>query len=121
MIEATFTKMTDVAAYRFPWLPVRIVMSNRYNSIKRMQKYAGPVFQSHGTSDEIVPIKMARKLFDASPSRMKQFYEIDFARHNDSPPPAYYAALSGFLDRVDEQVGIQLPVRRHRRQRQLVS
>ncbi|HEX4413030.1 MAG TPA: alpha/beta hydrolase [Lacipirellulaceae bacterium] len=121
VIEATFTKMTDVAAHRFPWLPVRLVMRNRYNSIKRIQKYDGPVFQSHGTTDEIVPMKMAKRLFEASPSRMKQFYEVNFARHNDSPPPAYYAALSAFLDRVDEQSGVKLPVRRHRRQRQLVS
>jgi hypothetical protein len=68
-----------------------------------------------------VPLKIARKLFENSPSRVKQFYEVNFARHNDSPPPAYYAALSAFLDRVDEQVGTKLPVRRHRRQRQLVS
>ena len=52
---------------------------------------------------------MARKLFDSSPSRMKQFYEINFARHNDTPPPAYYAALAAFLDRVDEQSGSKLP------------
>ena len=44
--------------------------------------------------DEVVPIELARKLFESSPSRMKQFYEIHFARHNDTPPPAYYAALS---------------------------
>jgi uncharacterized protein len=121
VIEAAFSKMTDVAAYRYPWLPVRLVMRNRYNSMKRIQKYAGPIFQSHGTGDEIVPLRMARKLFDASPSRMKQFYEINFARHNDSPPPAYYTALAAFLDRVDEQVGTKLPARLRRRQRQLVS
>jgi hypothetical protein len=121
VIEATFTRMTDVAAYRYPWLPVRLVMRNRYNSIRRIQKYAGPIFQSHGTADEIVPLRMARKLFETAPSRMKQFYEINFARHNDSPPPAYYAALSTFLDRVDEQVGTKLPARLRRRQRQLVS
>jgi fermentation-respiration switch protein FrsA (DUF1100 family) len=121
VIEATFTKMTDVAAHQYPWLPVRLFMRNRYNSLRRIQKYAGPIFQSHGTGDEVVPLKIARKLFENSPSRVKQFYEVNFARHNDSPPPAYYAALSAFLDRVDEQVGTKLPVRRHRRQRQLVS
>jgi hypothetical protein len=121
VIEATFTKMTDVAAYQYPYLPVRLVMRNRYNSLRRIRNYTGPLFQSHGTADEIVPMRLARKLFDSAPSRMKQFYEVNFARHNDSPPPAYHLALSAFLDQVDEHVGVKLPVRRHRRQRQLVS
>jgi len=118
VLEATFPRMTDAAAHQYPWLPVRLVMRNRYNSVRRIQKYTGPTFQSHGTADEIVPIEMARKLFESSPSRMKQFYDINFARHNDTPPPAYYAALSAFLDRVDEQIGSKT---RRRRQRQLVS
>ena len=121
VVEATFPRMTDAAAFQYPWLPVRIFMRNRYNSIRRLQKYDGPFFQSHGTADEVVPLWMARKLFDSSQSRMKQFYEVNFARHNDTPPPAYYAALAAFLDRVDELSGSKLPSRLRRRQRQLVS
>jgi hypothetical protein len=52
---------------------------------------------------------------------MKQFHEIPFGGHNDSPPSSYYAALSAFLDRVDEQSETLLPSRLQRRQRQLVS
>src|SRR5947209_3902895 len=55
VLEATFSRMTDAAANLYPWLPVRLVMSNRYNSVKRMQKYEGPLFQSHGADDEMVP------------------------------------------------------------------
>jgi fermentation-respiration switch protein FrsA (DUF1100 family) len=121
VLEATFSRMTDAAANMFPWLPVRLVMSNRYNSIKRLQKFSGPVFQSHGASDEVVPITLARKLFDSSPSKDKQFYEIAYARHNDTPPSAYYAALSTFLDRVDREHEEALPASIRRRKRQLVS
>ena len=121
VLEATFSRMTDAAASLYPWLPVRLVMRNRYNSVRRIQKYRGPTFQCHGADDEVVPIALARKLFDSSPSRTKQFYEIAYSRHNDTPPPAYYAALSDFLDRVDDQSGSKLPSRLRRRKRQLVS
>jgi fermentation-respiration switch protein FrsA (DUF1100 family) len=121
VLEATFSRMTDAAAHQFPWLPVRLVMRNRYNSMRRIKKYTGPTFQSHGTDDEVVPLAMARSLFDTSPSRLKEFYEINFARHNDTPPPAYYTALSAFLDRVDEQSAAKTPARLRRRKRQLVS
>ncbi len=121
VVEATFSRMTDAAAFQYPWLPVRLVMRNRYNSIRRIQKYPGPMFQSHGTADEVVPLWMARKLFEASPSRIKQFYEVNFARHNDTPPPAYYTALAAFLEQADERSADKMPARLHRRQRQLVS
>ena len=42
VLENTFSRMTDAAAVLYPWLPVRLVMRNRYNSIRRIQKYHGP-------------------------------------------------------------------------------
>jgi hypothetical protein len=120
VLEATFSRMTDAAASLYPWLPVRLVMSNRYNSMRRIQKYAGPLFQCHGSADEVVPIALARRLFDTSPSPMKQFFEVHYGRHNDSHPPAYYAALADFLDRVDGQ-SRPLPALLRPRTRQLVS
>jgi fermentation-respiration switch protein FrsA (DUF1100 family) len=118
ILEATFSRMTDAAAALYPYLPVRIFMSNRYNSMKRIQKFEGPLFQSHGAGDEVVSIDLARKLFEASPSRLKHFHEIPYARHNDTPPPAYYQALAAFLDRVDDSN--KLPARLRARERQLV-
>lgn len=120
VLEATFSRMTDAAAAMYPWLPVRLVMSNRYNSMKRIKKYTGPLFQCHGSNDEVVPIRLARRLFDSAPSEMKQFHEVHCGRHNDSQPPAYYAALASFLDRVDEQ-SRPLPLPLRERKRQLVS
>jgi fermentation-respiration switch protein FrsA (DUF1100 family) len=120
VLEATFSRMTDAAASMYPWLPVRLVMSNRYNSVKRIKNYTGPLFQCHGSHDEVVPIKLARRLLDSAPSQMKHFHEVHFGRHNDSQPPAYYSALAQFLDRVDEQSRpLTLPLRE--RKRQLVS
>ncbi|HEX2473547.1 MAG TPA: alpha/beta hydrolase, partial [Lacipirellulaceae bacterium] len=119
VLENTFSKMTDAAAYLYPWLPVRIVMSNRYNSVRRIKSYHGPVHQCHGTADDIVPIELGRRLFDAAPGRMKHFYEVPYGGHNDSPPPAYYAALSNFLEQVDEHR--RVPARLRQRGRQLVS
>lgn len=120
VVENTFSRMTDVAASMYPWLPVRLVMSNRYNSVRRLQRYEGPLFQCHGTADEVVPISLAQKLFDASPSTLKQFYQVHYGRHNDNPPPDYYAKLSNFLNQVDG-VSSSLAAHLSPRERQLVS
>lgn len=116
VLENTFSKMTDAAAHQYPWLPVRLVMRNRYNSLKRIRNYHGPLFQCHGTGDEVVPIELGRTLFDAAPTENKQFHEVPFARHNDGLPPNYYAALTEFLDNVDEAAQKHVPHRRTKRQ-----
>jgi fermentation-respiration switch protein FrsA (DUF1100 family) len=121
VLENTFSRMTDAAAVLYPWLPVRLVMANRYNSVRRIKGYRGPLFQCHGTADDTVPIELGRKLFAAAPTRFKKFHEIRNARHNDTLPPAYYAALAQFLDQVDHQRARELPVRHRSRERQLVS
>jgi uncharacterized protein len=120
VVENTFSRMTDAAAALYPWLPVRLVMSNRYKSIDRIKNYHGPLFQAHGTGDEIVSIELGRRLFEGSTRRRKHFYEVPNLRHHDTMPPMYYSTLAAFLDRVDE-LAEPLPARLRTRDRQLVS
>lgn len=100
VLENTFPTMPDVAAVHYPWLPVRWVMDNRYDCMSRIQKYRGPLFQIHGKRDQIVPLELGRRLFDAAPSPQKRWVELADRGHNDPWPASYYAELAEFLDRV---------------------
>ena len=97
ILMSTFGRMTDVAATHYRWLPVRLLMCNRYDSIARIQQYKGPLLQSHGTADQIVPLEMGRQLFDAAPTSNKVFYELPGYGHNDNPPASFYHNLAEFL------------------------
>ncbi|MBL9161185.1 MAG: alpha/beta hydrolase [Planctomycetaceae bacterium] len=98
VLERTFADMVETAAYHFPWLPVRWVMKNRYPSIERIVTYRGPLFQSHGTADEVVPFAMGKKLFDAATTANKTFFVVEEGSHNAPQPPEYYKALGEFFD-----------------------
>jgi fermentation-respiration switch protein FrsA (DUF1100 family) len=99
VLENTFSSMSDVAAGLYPWLPVRWIMKNRYDSLSRIQNYSGPVIQSHGIADTLVPIDAARALFAAAPTTHKRWLEFDGLDHNSDYPPEYQAELRRFLDR----------------------
>jgi fermentation-respiration switch protein FrsA (DUF1100 family) len=120
VLENTFTSLHDTARTLCPWFPLHWFMRNRFDSVRRIHKYSGPLFQSHGTADRLVPIDLGRRLYEAAPSRAKQFYEFSGAGHNDPQPPSYYVSLEQFLSRVDREHG---PTRRPsgRGKRQLVS
>jgi fermentation-respiration switch protein FrsA (DUF1100 family) len=98
VVETSFSTMPDVAASLYPWLPVRWVMDNRYDSLSRIKQYTGPYFQSHGTADTLVPINLARLLFDVAPSTHKKWLEFPDLGHNDRWPDSYYLDLAEFLE-----------------------
>ena len=74
--------MPDVAAYHYPLAPVRLLMETRFDSAAKIRDYHGPLFQSHGDRDLIVPLKFAKRLFDAA-NEPKHFLLIEGANHND--------------------------------------
>lgn len=101
VLENTFSRLTDVAAYRYPWAPVRSWMSERYDSIQRIRRYHGPLLQMHGTRDRVVPAKFARELFNACPSEQKRFFVCRGGKHYEPTPLEFYSALADFLAEID--------------------
>ncbi len=97
VLQSTFTRLTDAAAKHYPWLPVKWLMRNRYDSLARIARYDGPVLISHGTDDHVVPFEQSRSLLAAAPTEKKQFFEVRGAGHNDPQPPSYYRVLARFL------------------------
>ena len=97
VLQSTFSSLPDVAALAYPWLPVKLVMRNRFDSMANIQKCDCPVFQSHGSGDRLIPIKLAERLHDSIRSP-KSFFLIEGGSHNGSEPPAYFTQLREFLD-----------------------
>ena len=98
ILENSFPSIVAVAAQHYAWLPVKLLMRNRYDNLARIQHYKGPLWQSHGCDDQLIPLASARTLFDASPSPNKKWLEYPGCGHNDPRPNRYYAELASFLD-----------------------
>ncbi|HBO45669.1 MAG TPA: alpha/beta hydrolase [Planctomycetaceae bacterium] len=97
VLEGTFTSIPDMAAHIYPWLPVRPLIRNRFDSLTKIRRYRGPLLQSHGDTDTIVPIASGRKLFDAA-NEPKEFVTLRGVDHNDWLPESYYDRLREFFD-----------------------
>jgi fermentation-respiration switch protein FrsA (DUF1100 family) len=97
VVESSFTSIPDVAAYHYPWLPVRWAMRTRLDSLGKITAYRGPLLQSHGTADTIIPYRLGCRLFEAA-NQPKQFITLPDLDHNDPQPLEYYDRLTKFLD-----------------------
>lgn len=100
VLQRTFNAISEPAANQFPWLPIRYVMRNQFRSIDWIKGFHGPLFQSHGTADTLIPIRMGRGLFDAAPTMKKVFLAIDGMSHLDPLPVDYWGKLGGFVHSV---------------------
>jgi fermentation-respiration switch protein FrsA (DUF1100 family) len=99
VLESTFSSLPDVAAYHYAWLPVRWAMRTRFDSVAKIGDYHGPLLQAHGDADGIVPLRFARRLFEAA-AEPKQFLLLRGHDHNDPMPPQFDAALAALMDRL---------------------
>ena len=111
ILRSTFSSLADAGAYHYPWLPVRLVLVDRFGSIDRISAVTCPILQVHGGRDTIMPIELGRRLFEAAPEKSaggtaKRFVELPTANHNDVllvAEPEFRRAVSEFLKALDQQ------------------
>lgn len=82
VLRSPFTSLADVGRLHYPYLPVRLLLKDRYDSIGRIQDVSCPVLVVAGGADGIVPARQSRHLFDAA-RQPKRYVEIRGADHND--------------------------------------
>ncbi|WP_458752822.1 alpha/beta hydrolase [Pseudomonas brenneri] len=100
VIESTFTSLADVAtAMANTSLPVRWVLSQKFDSIDKIADIHMPLLVVHGLDDRYVPPRFSQQLFDAA-QEPKHLLLVPGASHNNSLSLGgrnYRQALEGLL------------------------
>ncbi|MCD9030316.1 alpha/beta hydrolase [Luteimonas sp. Y-2-2-4F] len=92
-----FDSLGAVAAGHYPWLPVRLLLRDRYDSAAQLRGYRGPLLVLRAGRDEVVPPARTDALL-AGLGRDAEVVAIDRADHNDVHTASEYGqALARFL------------------------
>jgi len=83
ILEATFSNAKDVARIAYPFLPAQFILRSEFNSEEKIRSIRIPTLIIHGGEDNIIPVALGRKLYDAA-NEPKSFYLIPGADHNDT-------------------------------------
>jgi hypothetical protein len=97
VLVSAFTSVPDMAQQRYPWLPARWLVHNRFDNLGKIASCRGPVFITHSKADGLIPFAQAERLFAAA-GGPKQFVAMADYPHIDSPAAAVFPALRRFLD-----------------------
>jgi fermentation-respiration switch protein FrsA (DUF1100 family) len=98
VLAKTFTSIPDVGQGLYPLLPVRFLMHNRFDTLAKIGQCHQPVFLAHGTTDTLIPLAHAERLFAAA-NEPKAFLAMPNVGHNDPFSPDFWSRLREFLAR----------------------
>lgn len=97
ILEGVLSSVRDMAHKLYPFLPA-VIFKDQFNSIKKISSAAAAKLFIHSRNDEIIPLRFARKVYDAA-SQPKVFVEI-YGGHNTAfldSRTHYIAAIDSFL------------------------
>lgn len=66
ILESPYTSVPDVAADRYPLVPVHWLIRDVYDSLGKIADISMPLLLLHGEADQVVPAKFGHKLFAAA-------------------------------------------------------
>jgi fermentation-respiration switch protein FrsA (DUF1100 family) len=101
ILQSTFSSLRDVAEVHYSKLSW-FVPRDKLNSVSKIPQFKGPLLQSHGTADKIIPITSGEKLFQAA-NNPKTFVRLDGADHNDWLTEEYLRQLDAYLTRIADK------------------
>ncbi len=81
IIEAPFVSTMDVAKAVYWWLPIDLLMKDRFETIKIINKVSVPLLVIHGDMDEVTNVGQGRKVFEKA-GNPKTLKIVEGATHN---------------------------------------
>lgn len=94
-----YTRLADIAAHHYPFLPVRWLLRERYDAAADLARYAGPVAVLLAGRDEVIPARLGQSLFDgyAGPKRLWVQEEAGHNTLDYDPRAEWWREVAGFL------------------------
>ena len=90
VLETPYTSLVDVAKVHYPIIPANLLLRFRFNSAKAIDDVICPIHIIHGTTDQVIPYEMGRRLAEKSSGEVR-FHSVIGGGHNGLVSAAYLA------------------------------
>ncbi len=74
VLEAPYTDVAAVGQRRYPYLPVRLLMRDRFDNLSKIPSVRAPVMVIHGEQDRTTPVDFGRAIHAAAPEPKEARY-----------------------------------------------
>jgi len=83
ILDSPYTSMTALAVRAYPWLPVRRMLWDQFETERHIRRVTVPILIVHGEADRLVPVDMGRALFETAvaPKTLITFPGVSHLEH----------------------------------------
>ncbi len=100
ILVTPYDSMVNTAKHHYPYMPVSLLLKDRYDSAARAKEITGPALLLVAEYDEVIPRKSSDNLARALSEKTTTTAIIKSTGHNDiEQSPAYNLAIDRFLSR----------------------
>jgi len=96
ILETPFTSMVDAAKKFYPYIPVNLLLKDKFENYKKIKNINSPILVMHGEIDQIVPFLMGKKIYDLA-NEPKYSYFTKYDDHMMEYDENLVLALKSFL------------------------
>ena len=82
VLEAPLTSTVDVARSTYFWLPLGLVITDKYDNERNIRSVRVPVLILHGEQDAVIPVEMGLRIYHAA-NEPKRIEVLPDGGHND--------------------------------------
>ncbi len=100
ILESPFTSMIDAGKDKYPYLNVRLLLKDKYESDKKIKNIKSPVLIMHGKVDNIVPFYMGKKMYELA-NEPKYYYFSKYDYHMIEYNVKLLKALKDFVSSLN--------------------
>ena len=96
ILETPFTSMIDAAKTFYPYIPVNLLLKDKFENYKKIVNINSPILVMHGEEDQIVPFSMGKKIYEIA-NKPKYSYFTKYDNHMMEYDKKLVLALKSFL------------------------
>jgi pimeloyl-ACP methyl ester carboxylesterase len=102
VLRSPFPDLADVGSHHYPWLPVRMILRDRFPVVEHLAASEVPVTVIYGDRDSVVPTELSARVADKAPA-LDERVVIEDADHNDAV--MFGPRVAEAVARLAEEVG----------------
>ena len=96
ILETPFTSMIDAAKKFYPYIPVKLLLKDKFENYKKIKNINSPILIMHGEVDQLVPFSMGKKIYEIA-NKPKYSYFTKYDNHMMEYDEKLVLALKSFF------------------------
>jgi hypothetical protein len=107
VMECPFDRLASAASRRYPWVPVRHMLRDPWDSLAVVGRLRQPVLWLHGSEDQVTPLDLGERLYAAIQAPKQQLVVAGGAHCDFLDRPEVVRHILDFLAALPRRVSVR--------------